>query len=165
MKKLSVIFAILLVSCYSLAQQPSRDGQRMPPPNKNGGPRMEKNNSGMIFNSLSKDIPNLTLEQKEKVSSLLTKENDKLDKEFSKKKELEKGSSQLSEKDVKKRKDKLTKIDGNIDKIKKDTNKKVKKVLDEEQYQIFETKREQLHFDKPRGARSRHDDRFMDNEF
>ena len=169
MKKFSIILISLLLSVYALAQQPNGDRQRMPSPDREGRPQMDKKGGGdMMFNSLAKDIPNLTLEQREKLGSLMSSEKDKMENEFSKKRDLEKTQGQLSEKDEKKRNSKLEKIDRNIEKIKAESNKKVKKILDEEQYQIFVNKRDQIKFDKPRRERPQSDSKdnseFMVND-
>lgn len=155
MKKLIIFLPLLLFSFLMYAQHPN-GGQRMPPSDGNGRPPMERGGQKkMMFNSITQEIPDLTLEQREKLSTLLTNENDKIESQITKKMDLEReGQQNLSDKDSEKKIKKLEKIDEKIVKIKKDTNKKAKKILTDNQYSIFEQKRNQIKFDKrPMGER------------
>lgn len=106
-------------------------------------------------------IPNLTLEQREKVGSILTKEQQDITKQIKKKREFEQDRIEYStERNIEKD---LQKIDGKITEIKDKSNKKIKKVLSDEQYSVFLDKRDMFKFRPQRGKKMAADKENMRN--
>ncbi|MDR1516956.1 MAG: hypothetical protein LBS52_02460 [Dysgonamonadaceae bacterium] len=95
------------------------------------------------------EIRQITLEQRADIGIILAKEQKSIFKLFEKKRELmdkEPQTAEMSEKDRAKMQENLAKIDEKIAKRKEKSNKKIKKILSAEQYQIFLEKRNDFRF-------------------
>lgn len=148
MKK-ALMFSIATFSFICLCAQPPMGGGGRPdsPPRGDMMQRPSDSSDEKITLEVFPEIPNLSLEQREKVGSILTKEMKDVSKQLKKKRELMPGrDSELSEKDLQKNKEKADKIDQKIASIKDKSNNKVKKELSDDQYQVFIEKREEFKF-------------------
>ncbi|MDR1738432.1 MAG: hypothetical protein LBR66_06425 [Candidatus Symbiothrix sp.] len=160
MKKELFIFLCLLLSVFSMQAQPPQGsggrgmGDRQGPPPSGIGQRGE---SGRETTELRLDsfpeIPAITFEQRVDIGIILSKEQKDVLKLFEKKRELldnEHQTTEMSETEHAKTQQKIAKIDGKIAKRKEKSNKKIKKLLSEEQYQIFLQKRHEFRFSNQR---------------
>jgi phenylalanyl-tRNA synthetase alpha subunit len=97
-------------------------------------------------------IPDLSLKQRADVGAVLTKEQGKIDRQMQKKRQLvekeNKSSANKSEKAREKFQKKTNKIDQKINQLRDNSNKKIKKILSEEQYRVFMEKRDEFRFRK-----------------
>lgn len=141
------MFAITLCGAIAYAQPPQGGGMGDRPPGGGGGrPPMgqmkESDNESFLLEKFP-DIPDLSLEQREKVGSLLLKEHKAVSKKMAEKRDLLPRPTRGEQREIpdpekiEKNRKKLEKLDENIEKIREKTNKKVKKVLSSEQYQVF----------------------------
>lgn len=155
MKKI-MIFAITTLSIIVLNAQPPQGGMgggRPDGPPRGGqmGQRPSSNIEEKLILEVFPEIPNLTLEQREKVGSIITKEMKDVSKQLDKKRQLmPKRDEVISEQDMEKQRQKIEKVDKKIADVKEKSNKKIKKELTDEQYQIFLEKREEFKFKQHR---------------
>lgn len=92
-------------------------------------------------------VEGLTLDQKNKLSDILVKEQKDIAKQMEKRRTYQKSfekNENLSEKEIDKRLKKMDKIDADIQKIKSTSDKKISKLLSEEQYKTFTQKRGEI---------------------
>lgn len=153
MKKFLVTTFLILLAVNFHAQ---------PPQGGRGGGRPDGPPSGGMRQSFSEaetkpileefpSIPNLTLEQREKVGSILTKEQQDVAKQMDKKREIELNRIEdPTDKNIEKD---IQKIDAKIVAIKEKSNKKIKKDLSDEQYAVFLEKREMFKFKHQKGGK------------
>lgn len=148
--------AIFILLAFCVNAQPPQGGQGGgrrpdgPPPGGFGQNSTKVENKPIL--DVFPDIPNITLEQREKVGSLLTKERKEIMKQMEKKREY---MREPGEEPTEKAQKAIAKIDKKIIAIKEKTNKKVKKVLSPEQYLVFMDKREEFKFKSPQGGGGR----------
>ena len=150
MKKF-LIASILILAGLNLSAQPPQGGRgggegrpNRPPMGQKPGQSEDK-----MWLSNFPDIPDLTLKQREKLGSTLTKEMKDVSKQMQKKHELDieiNNNLDLSKKDVDKNQKKIVKIDKKIEKIKEKSDKKVRSILSTEQYLVFVEKKGEFKF-------------------
>lgn len=176
MKKFLVITLVLFTGIGLYAQPPRGEGggggrrPGGPPP---GDMRQQRpGGEDKIILEFFPEIPDLTLQQREKVGTILTSERKDIRKQTEKKMELGRLDT-MSEQDREKNKKKLDKIDKKISEITEKSNKKIGKVLNDNQYHVFLEKREDFkfrgnrerpHFQKEDGERRRPDHEFPDEK-
>lgn len=150
--KRKILASLLFLFCIVAMAQPPQGGGRG---GMGGGrpPMGQDRPSGVnekVWLEEFPDIPNLALEQREKVGDLISKEYKNINKQMQKKHELmhkvSPSDGSASSKDLEKNRKKIDKIDSEIEKIKNKTNTQAKKVLDEEQYIVFLEKRSEFRF-------------------
>lgn len=158
MKKL-LVFAIAALAMVGLEAQPPQGGMGggMGGGRPDGPPRgeMRQRPSTSIEETLTlevfPEIPDLTLKQREKVGTIITKEMKDVSKQMRKKRELMFDKKEpLTEKELSKNKEKSEKIDKKIAEIKEKSNKKIQKELTDEQYKVFIEKRNDFKFKQQR---------------
>lgn len=154
--KTTLALVLILLSVITLKAQPhqGRGGGRpdgTPPEGMRQRPQI--NGDDKMILEYFPEIPNLSLTQREKVGSILTKERKDIAKQLDKKRNLEIGYKELTEKDREKNKEKIEKIEVKINQIKEKSNQKIKKELSEKQYSVFKEKREDFKFKHHRGNR------------
>lgn len=156
MKKVLFITCSVLLTVGIYAQPPGGMGGRGSGGQRGGPPRGEMPNrpassEDKLILEHFPEIPDLTLEQREKVGSILSKEREDIEKQFKKKRTIEKEiTPDISDKDLKKKQQKLEKIDKKVQDIREKSNKKIKRELSEEQYRVFIEKREEFKFRRHR---------------
>jgi len=160
MKKLLSItlFLAFLGITNILAQPPGGGGRGERGGGPQGGPSMGMRDRGSsedekIILEHFPEIPDLTLEQREKVGTILTGERKDIGKEMQNKHKIEmelRQNEEMSEKEINKNKEKIEKADKKINEIKEKSDKKIKKVLSDEQYIVFKEKREEFKFKSQR---------------
>lgn len=152
MRKILIIMFVILPMCSMFAQSPGGNmGKGGPPPNGMPGqrPPSDRNDSKPMLEQFPQ-IPDLTLQQREKVGSIMTKEREDIEKVIEKNRDLEKElRSESSEKKRNKLHQKIDKNNQKIQEIGAKSDKKVKKILTEEQYAVFVKKREEFKFKQP----------------
>jgi hypothetical protein len=157
MKNLICIFCLLFAG-ISLQAQPPMDGRggrgmgggnrQGPPPGMGQRGGQNRGNTEFRLDSFP-EIRQITLEQRVDIGIVLAKEQKDVFKLFEKKRKLmdkERQTAEMSEKDRAKIQKNLAKIDEKIAKRKEKSNKKIKKILSEEQYQKFLEKRNDFKF-------------------
>lgn len=153
MKKILIIAIGILTTIGIYAQPPGGSGGRGPGGPPPGG-RMSNQSSSLQERLILEhfpEIPDLTLEQREKVGIVLSKEHKDIEKQLKKKHELKKDfTPETSEKALNKLKEKTEKIDKKIQDIRNKSNEKIRKDLSEEQYSVFLEKRENFKFGRHR---------------
>lgn len=160
----SLVAAILIFAgiCTNLSAQPSMGmggggGGGRPPGGKGGGrpPMMQgmgqDTNEPMIMGL--PEIPNLTLEQREKLSKAVTDERKDISKLLKEKQDLKRESDNpgIAGKDRQKLLEKMDKTDEKIKKKEEKYDKKYRSILSDEQYNIFYVNKKDIQF---RGQRS-----------
>lgn len=163
MKKSAFTLFILIIICSSLHAQPP-GGVRGGRGDRPGGmpPRGQSNNRpdrGEILLENLPQIPNITLEQREKLGSILKKEHSETTKELEKKKKIQMSfekDKELSQKQIDKKLKEMDKIDDKIHKIRDKSNDKIKKILEKDQYEVFISKREEVKFRDHRHMQHHH---------
>lgn len=156
MKKIVLGILLGLFAVNMSAQPPQGMGGGRPdgpPPGGRGGDQFNSRTEEKITLEVFPDIPNLTLKQREKVGSILTKEAKDIRSQMDKKRELdiESRNTDLSEKDIEKHHKKINKIDEKINDIRGKSDKKIRKELSAEQYSIFTKKRSEFKFKHEKG--------------
>ena len=141
MKK-SILAVTFILICSGLAAQPPMGGGRPPMMNKQG----QNQDSFMIMGM--PEIPDLTLEQREKLGKEITSERKDISKLMQEKQELKIDSENpgMAEKDRQKLFGKMTKIDEKIKKKEEKYDKKYRSILSEEQYNIFSANKKNIEF-------------------
>jgi hypothetical protein len=153
MKKILMIAIGFLMTIGIYAQPPGGGGGGSggrgpggPPPGGGMQNRPSSSEDKLILEHFP-EIPDLTLKQREKVGTVLSKEQKEIGKQMTKKHDIEKEiNPDLSEKDMKKKMQKIEKIDKKIQDIRTKSNDKIKNELSEEQYQVFMEKRKDFRF-------------------
>lgn len=156
MKRILIIISVILVATNLLSQPPSgRRGQGGPPPNGGRmGQRPPSNIEDNIILESFPEIPNLTLQQREKVGTILTDEQKDIEKQMAKKREAEVNlNPDATQKEVEKQQKEIEKIDKKVQDIRGKSDKKIKKILSDEQYLVFTQKREEFKFRHQRRQR------------
>lgn len=137
---------------YTFGQSFGAGNQGGPPPNRQMGQRPPQRPDNMSSDQLVlekfPEIPNITLEQRQKIGSILTDEHKNITKQFEKKRDIEIKSSKsnMTPNEFEKQRKKLDKIDKKISDIQTKSNKKVRKILSDEQYKAFIEKRNSFKF-------------------
>jgi len=147
MKKFLLTTALIL-SVLSIQAQPPQGGG-----SGRGGmrPLMDRPSSqdDKLWITNFPEIPDITLKQREKLGSTLTKEQKDINKQMKKKRDLDietNNNLDLYNSDVEKNMKKMAKIDKEIDKIREKTNNKIKSILSPEQFLVFSEKRDEFKF-------------------
>lgn len=167
MKK-AILVTTLLIICNGLAAQPpmggmgggrppgGRGGEGRPPMHEKGGQNQDFFIMGMP------DIPDLTLEQREKLSKAISDEQKDISKLMQEKQDIKMKADNpgISEKERVKLIGKAEKTDEKIRKKQEKYDDKYKSILSAEQYQIFSEKKKDIEFRGPRnGTEGRRPDR------
>ena len=151
MKRVFIIVSIILTVANLCAQPPGggRGTPGGPPPGGGGremGNRPNTSSEELVLEHFP-EIPDLTLKQREKIGTVLVDERKDIQKQLEKKLEIEKNRKpDASEKDLEKQHEKIAKIDQKIQDIKSKADKKVKKLLSDEQYLVLIEKRGEFKF-------------------
>ena len=163
MKKL-LVFATAVLTIIRLDAQPPQGGmgggmgggRPDGPPRGEMGQRPTTSIEETLTLEVFPEIPDLSLKQRERVGSIITKEMKDVSKQMKKRHELMVEKKEpLTEKELTKNKEKSEKIDKKIAEIKEKSNKKIKKELSEEQYKVFIEKRDDFKFKRQRRGGSR----------
>lgn len=159
MRKIIITVLSFLV-IFTLYAQPPQGGRRGGGEKRSHRPPMDRSSQSgeKLWLSNFPEIPDLTLEQREKLGSALSKEIEGINKEMKKKEELineNNNDLDISDSDIEKNNKKIKQIDEKINKTKDKTNKKVQSFLSVEQYQIFIEKRDEFKFRKMDRNRNR----------
>ncbi|WP_029901799.1 hypothetical protein [Prevotella sp. 10(H)] len=156
MKK-GLLAAIFIFWCTTLAAQPpigGGNGGRRPgghgggrPPMQRAGQGQGQSANGFMIMGLS-DIPELTLEQREKLSKEITNERKDASKLIQQKRELQIDGENpgMAEKERQKLFEKVAKIDEKIKKNEEKYDKKYRSILSDEQYNIFAVNKKNIEF-------------------
>lgn len=144
MKK-SILAITFILICSGLAAQPPMGGGGGGRPsmmNKQG----QNQDSFMIMGI--PEIPDLTLEQREKLGKEITNERKDISKLMQEKQELKIDSENpgMAEKDRQKLFGKMAKIDEKIKKKEEKYDKKYRSILSDEQYNIFSANKKNIEF-------------------
>lgn len=165
MRKLFIVACvIILATTQAFAQPPSGRGGRGPGEGSPPGDRMGQRSSSFgedkpILEHFP-EIPDLTLQQREKIGTILTDERKDINKQMDKKKSAErKKDSEIDENELQKQQKEFDKIDKKIQDIKSKSDKKIKKILSDQQYLAFVEKREEFKFKRQHQRLPRRDDR------
>lgn len=158
MKKFLIITFITLTA-IGLHAQPGGGGGRGgrpggPPRGERTGQRPPSFSEEKVILEHFPEIPDLTLEQREKVGTILTKEMKEIGKQMDKKRDIERSihyGKEISEKDKEKSCEKSDKIDKELSEITEKSNKKIEKILSGEQYIAFLEKRNDFKFKRQGG--------------
>jgi len=160
MKRIFFTLSALLIICGCIYAQPPQGGRGGNRGGRPGGPpprgqHDNRTNKGEVWLENMPQIPNITLEQREKLSSILKKEHDEIKTELAKKRKIQmtfEKDKKLSQKQIDKNLKEMDKIDDKIHKIKDKSNKKVKNILKEDgQYEAFISKRDEIKFREHKG--------------
>lgn len=137
----------MLISISMTAQPPQGGGSG----GFQGGDRMRqssmRSSEKILVLANFPEIPEITLKQREKVGTILTKEKKDIDKQLAKKKKIEEKSKDADEKDLLKNEKKTAEIDKKIEGIKEQSNIKIAKEFTKEQFDIFVEKRDEVRFE------------------
>jgi hypothetical protein len=158
------LLLLLISASLSLSAQPPQGGRGMGGGNRQGPPPAGMRQRGEAGNGVEElrldsfpPIPDITLKQRADIGNILVKEQKEVFKLHQKKRELmeeERQSSVNSEKDREKRRKALAKIDAKIEKCIDKSNRKIRKILSDEQYRVFLEKRNDFRFRRsPAGFR------------
>lgn len=151
MKKILFATLFILICSNVMAQMPMGGGrggrpQGGPPGNR---PSMsgEKQNQDFVLMGMP-EIPNLTLEQREKLSKAISEERKDISKLMDKKQELRQEASNpgIAEKKRTKLQEKIDKVDNDIKKKETKYDKKYRSILSLEQYEIFIENKKNIEF-------------------
>lgn len=155
MKKI-LLTTTLLILYTGLAAQPQMGGMgrgngRPPGGGRGEGrPLIHNNNSqeGSFMIMGIPDIPELTLEQREKLSKAISDERKDISKLMQEKQELKRKADNpgIAEKERVKLSEKADKTDEKINEKQEKYDKKYKSILTAEQYQIFSEKKKDIEF-------------------
>lgn len=158
MKKI-LLTVTLIIACGSLAAQGSMGGMgggRPPEGGKGRGeghaPMHQGNSRDESFFIMGiPDIPNLTLEQREKLSKTISDERKDIFKLMQEKQELKMRSENpgIANKERLKLTEKISKTDEKIKTKQEKYDKKYKSILTAEQYHIFAEKKQSVEFREP----------------
>lgn len=152
MKKILLILFVSL-SIYSIQAQPQGGRPSMggvPPQDMNGDRRPSDRSNEKPSIERFPEIPDLTLDQRMKVGSVLSKEMQNICDQVDKKRQIEKSiQEETSGEKREKLQEKLGKSDKKIQSIRDKSNKKIKRTLTEEQYFVFIEKRADFKFRQP----------------
>ena len=168
MKKFIIVLAMVFTG-LGLSAQPPQGGRGGGP--GGGRPPMSQDDDfseRKIWLENFPEIPELTLQQREKVGSILTDEQKEINKQFDKKRSLQEGNKEhadLSEKEKEKIHKEMLKIDEKISTTKIKSDNKVKKILSDNQYKVYLEKRNEFRFKReepqknsfPKNRASRHE--------
>lgn len=146
MKKILVTLAVIVIcSCSHLAAQPPGGGGRPPK-----GDFEKKDNNLVLLNF--PDIPGVTLEQRLDLTELVAKEQKEILPLKEQKRIIEAElheTPDLTEKASNKKQKEIDKINSKITKTESNYEKKIKKILNDEQYQFFQENKKNISFNKP----------------
>lgn len=153
MKKIALtILSIFICSNLVFAQMPMGGGAR--PQGRLGGKRPPMHNNGMRAGDQNDmlmnipDIPDLKLEQREKLSKAISDERKEVSKLMDEKVELQRksGNPGMAEKERQKLMEKISKTEDKIKKKEEKYDKKYRSILSQEQYRIFTEKKKEIEF-------------------
>ena len=172
MKKILLAVTFILSTITISAQPPMGGGMGgsrgdRPPGGGRGGNRPPMHNQGQTGDEFMimgiPDIPDLTLEQREKLSKEITNERKDISKLMQKKRELtiDAENPGLAEKERQKLIEKMAKIDEDVKKKEGKYDKKYRSILSENQYKTFNEKKKDIQFKgkENRGSRPQGRDR------
>lgn len=165
MKRNLLILTILLCGICVYAQPPRGQGggPGMPPPR--GDMRNHSGSNDNLQLERFPEIPNLTLKQREQVGSVLTKEQKTIINQMDKMHDLEHNKSQNpSVKEIEKYNRSKAKIDKKIKDTKDKSDSKIKRILTEDQYEIYLEKRKEFKFKESGKHRPMKHDRSNDQD-
>ncbi|EGK03264.1 hypothetical protein [Dysgonomonas gadei] len=153
MKK-SILAITFILICSGLAAQPPMGGGGggRPQGGPGGGRPPMMNKQGQNQDSFMimgiPEIPDLTLEQREKLGKEITNERKDISKLMQEKQELKIDSENpgMAEKDRQKLFGKMAKIDEKIKKKEEKYDKKYRSILSDEQYNIFSANKKNIEF-------------------
>lgn len=153
MKKVILVAIFILIYTNIYAQPSMGGGNRGGRPQ--GGPKGERplmqndrqNQDGFMIMGLP-DIPNLTLEQREKLSKEITNERKDISKLMQEKQTLKTDTQNpgMAEKERQKLFEKMAKIDDKIQQKEEKYKKKYRSILSEEQYNTFIESKKDIQF-------------------
>ncbi len=147
MRLICTTLFFMLISISMTAQPPQGGG----PGGFSGGDRMGqssmRSNEKILVLANFPEIPEITLKQREKMGTILTKEQKDIDKQVAKRKKIEAKSKDADEKDLLKNEKKIAEIDKKIAEIKEKSNTKIAKELSNEQFEVFTAKRDEVRFE------------------
>ncbi|MDH6308749.1 Spy/CpxP family protein refolding chaperone [Dysgonomonas sp. PFB1-18] len=168
----SLVAAILIFAgvCTNLSAQPpmGMGGGGRPPGGKGGGRPPMMHGMGQDMNEPMimglPEIPDLTLEQREKLSKAVTDERKDISKLLKEKQDMKRESENpgLAGKDLQKLLEKMDKTDEKIKKKEEKYDKKYRSILSDDQYNIFSVNKKDIRFRserKPDGKRPERGDR------
>ena len=154
MNKWYLILCLIFSNIYLQAQPPqgyrgmgrgNRPG--MSPDMKNRG-EIRNGEEELMLDSFP-TIPNITLEQRVDIGIIMTNEQKDISKQIEKKRKwVEKFDTASNTSDKEKAQKNIDKIDKKIGKRIEKSNKKIRKILSDEQYAIFLEKRNQFKFNR-----------------
>jgi hypothetical protein len=158
MKKTILGCMLMLSAALIYAQQPG--GMGGPGGGGMGGPggrgrspggmsQQRPNADNKVWIERLPEIPGITLEQKLELGNILTKEHQAVEAQMKKKMEIFRDSGNpemLSPKQREKQQKKIEKIDKKIQSINQKYNKKVRKILSEEQYRVYLERKSEARF-------------------
>jgi hypothetical protein len=151
-----VIFLFVIFSTIGMFAQPQggRRGAGGPPQGREMRQYSSVSENKVVLDHFP-EIPGLTLEQREKVGSILASERKDIQSQIEKRRECEEKANHpgYSSKDKEKQWKQMEKIDKKIEDIKSKSDKKIKKILSEEQYLVFVKKRDEFKFKEQGRAR------------
>jgi len=153
MKKYVIFLVVIFFTLGMFAQpQGGRRGGGGPPPGKEMRQYPGVSENKVVLDHFP-EIPGITLEQREKVGTVLTNERKDIQSQLEKRRECEEKANHpgYSSKDKEKQWKKMEKIDKKIEDIKNKSDKKIKKILSEEQYLVFVKKRDEFKFKDQQG--------------
>lgn len=152
MRKIVLAILSILICSNIAAQMPMGGGGRPQGGPRGGRPPMHGNymkagESDVMLMNIP-DIPNLTLDQREKLSKAISNERKDIAKLMDEKQELRMKSENpgISEKERQKVKEKISKTDDKIRKQEEKYNNKYRSILSPEQYEIFIAKKKSIEF-------------------
>lgn len=129
------------------------------PPPQHGGQHSIRTEDKIVL-EVFPEIPDLTLKQRERVGTILTKEMKDIHAQMDKKRVIEMTQNPYqSEKEIEKQRKKLDKIEKKINDIKDKSDKKIRKELTPQQYIIFSQKRSEFKFKREKGIPQQYRDR------
>lgn len=154
MKKFIFTLSLLLVVSGLYAQQPGRGPGGGMRPDGNGRPpgemgRGNRNSDSKVYIEELPEIPGLTLEQQLKLGKFVSAEHEQIGKQMDKKRALMEQSGDpdlLSQKQLEKQRKKMQRIDKKIAKIRTKYDKKIQKLLTDEQYLVYIERKEEIKF-------------------
>jgi len=165
MKRFLVIISVIFISMGIYAQPPGggERGRGGRPPGDRMGQRPSFSNEDKPILEHFPEIPDLTLQQREKVGTILTNERKDINKQMEKRRDIDKKRNpKVTEKELDKQRKEIDKIDKKIQDIKSKSDKKIKKVLSDDQYLVFIEKREEFKFKQRQQRPPRNKERRMD---
>lgn len=151
MKKILLTTLFVLIYSSMMAQMPMGGGRGSRPQGGPPGNRLsmskEKQDQDFVLMGMP-EIPNLTLEQREKLSKAISDERKDISKLMNKKQELrqEVNNPGMAEKKRTKLQEKIGKVDNDIKKKETKYDKKYRSILSQEQYEVFVENKKSIEF-------------------